>query len=482
MIARWREIPVTYKVPFIVALLMVAISAVLSERVLDRLSRTQESHIQGLASTYLDGLSSTVLPAVLRQDVWETFDALDRSADAYEALRPIDAVVTGTDGNVLASSDPAMIPSFQPPPEGFLDRYVGTGIQIEKSQEVGYARRDLVYQGLPVGAIHVSFDVSHLFEERREILMTLLLTNGVLALLFGVAGFLIVRQMIGPMRILEDHMRAAASGIAKPISEGLAGRTPSEARRLFEGYNALVEAERERKNLAMRLVEEEKVAGLGRLASGMAHEINNPLGGLLNAVDTLKTHGESEKVRRTSISLIERGLQGIQAVVEAMLSTYRPERQGRSLSRIDFDDIALLVAPELRRRQQRIEWSFNWAGHPELDIPSGPVRQALLNLVLNAIAASPERSEVQINIGVDTRRIHIEVIDAGEGIPADMAVILTDRNPDPILQSGRGLGLWMVRRMVDEVEGSVSISFSQEGHTTVSLELPFGREEKADAA
>jgi two-component system OmpR family sensor kinase len=77
---RLRSIPVSYRVPVIVALLMVIISAAISERVLDRLSRTQKSYLDGLAETYLDGLSSAVVPAVLRKDVWEVYDALDRSS------------------------------------------------------------------------------------------------------------------------------------------------------------------------------------------------------------------------------------------------------------------------------------------------------------------------------------------------------------------------------------------------------------------
>jgi len=64
----------------------------------------------------------------------------------------------------------------------------------------------------------------------------------------------------------------------------------------------------------------------------MAHEINNPLGGLFNAIDTLKKHGDAPGVRSTSISLIERGLGGIRDVVEQRLPHTAPsERNGRAV-------------------------------------------------------------------------------------------------------------------------------------------------------
>ncbi|PDQ21796.1 two-component sensor histidine kinase [Mesorhizobium sanjuanii] len=483
LLRRFRLIPVTYRVPAIVALLMVVISAVISEHVLDRLSRTQEGFLNGLAETYLDGLSSAVIPSVLRGDVWEVFDALDRSKSSYAALSPIETVVTGSDGRILAATDPTRMATFSQLPDSYLSRYGPGVVTIDESALTGFAKRDLIYQGQPVGTIHATFDVSRLFAERREILFTLLVTNGVLAVLFSLGGFLIVRQMIAPMRVLENHMRSAAHGAAEPISPVEIPAGDSEVAGLFRGYNTLVHAERERANFAMQLAEEEKLSSLGRLASGMAHEINNPLGGLFNALDTLKTHGETPGVRDTSISLIERGLAGIRDVVEAALATYRPERSQRLLTAEDFDDVRLLLKPELRRRRQRLDWDMAWNGAGEIPIKGGPVRQAVLNLLLNASTVTPEGGVVSLKAGSSDDRLRIEIGDQGPGMSPDIAAILTHEDPGPAVRAGRGLGLWMVRRVVDDLGGSANITAKQNGGTAITLEIPFGGETaKANAA
>jgi len=482
-IQRFRSIPVSYRVPLLVAILMIIISAVISERVLDRLSRTQESFLNGLAETYLDGLSSALVPAVMREDVWEVFDVLDRSSSSNLALAPVETVVTGADGRVLAASDPNRIATFSALPASYTSRYRTGTVTIDSATLTGLAHRNLVYQGQPVGAIHATFDVSHLFAERREVLVTLLATNGVLAILFALAGFALVKRMIGPMRVLEEHMGSAAKGAAEPIATSDIPSADPEVANLFRGYNALVRAERERASFAMQLAEEEKLASLGRLASGMAHEINNPLGGLFNALDTLKKHGGTPGVRETSISLIERGLAGIRDVVQAALATYRPTKTNHPLTLQDFEDVHILFKPELMRRGQKIHWDVSLDGAGALPVRGGPVRQAVLNLLLNASAVTPERGTVTLHARTNGNSLRVEIGDAGPGMPTEIACILTDADPTPAVRAGRGLGLWMVRKVIDELHGSASIVAKEQEGTAITLTIPFDRENsQVDAA
>jgi signal transduction histidine kinase len=289
--------------------------------------------------------------------------------------------------------------------------------------------------------------------------------------------------MIKPMRTLERHMRNAETGSPEPIPVEDMPRGDGEVASLFHGYNTLVRSERERANLAVLLAEEEKLSSLGRLASGMAHEINNPLGGLFNTLDTLKRHGQRQDVRAASIRLIERGLAGIRDVVEAALATYRPERSKTPLKEEDLDDLRLLVRSELHRKRLRLNWDVDWKGPETAAVPAGPVRQAVLNLLLNAIAATPEGGSIAVTVRMDPHLVSIAVADEGSGLPPEYAGILSKREPGPGTPVGRGLGLWMVRRVCDEMGGSVSVEQAAPRGTLVRLLLPAERKgEQAHAA
>jgi signal transduction histidine kinase len=455
----------------VVAAFMVAVSVIMTQAVLARLGHTQERHLAALSGLYLEGLASAVIPYVLREDVWEIFDAIERSSNAAHAFgRPIVVVVDG-DGRTLASTDPPTHPigRVEPTLAGWFEG--GSTLSVDRVAGRAHGRRPLLHQDRPIGTIYADYDVRYLFDERAEVLGTLVATNAAITLLMAAVGYWLVRRMLRPLDLLARHIDRGVGGRVEPIPPGLAGSPAGEFYRLFTRFNAMAGAVNDREELAKRLAREERLGSLGRLASGMAHEINNPLGGLFNAIDTLKRHGANPAVRGPALDLVERGLRGIHDVVRATLASYRVDHEPRGLTPADVDDLRLLVGPEAARKAVQLLWTNGVTD--DLPIPASPVRQILLNLVLNAVRATPVAGQVAVTLAADADSLVIEVDDQGPGLPKEAAVILAGpRQPAPLADAGGGLGVWITRRMVVELGGGITLGESRLGGTAIILRLP----------
>lgn len=463
--------PLSIRVPVVVALLMMGVSALIGNRVLAGLEETQERHLQQLASAYLDGLSASLIPPVLRDDVWEVFDTLDRAKQRYRALNVKWATVTNGAGGAIASSDPVQFPSLQKLPNDIAANFSsGSEVTLSEERERAYLSRALLYQEREIGRIYAEADIGALLHERAGVLRTLLLTNGVLTLFLALAGYLAVRRMLKPVSLLSSHLDQAAQGDIGPIPAPVIARQGREYQRLFNRYNGLVRAVSEREALAADLAEEDRLASLGRLASGMAHEINNPLGGMFNALDALRRHGERESVRQTSVSLLERGLSGIRDLVRSTLATYRGARGSRDLVRADLDDLRLLLGPELKRRSLTLDWDNRF--DEALQFSAGPIRDIALNLLLNACEASPEGTTVTFRAEVLGTCLVLHVGDEGPGLPPDIRDYLLQARADATPVNRRaGLGLWIVKRLSAEIGAELILPGTERG-TEMRVVIP----------
>jgi signal transduction histidine kinase len=465
-----RRVPITVKVPVVVAFLMVAIGVVASERVLGRLVAQQERHLGDLANAYLDGLASPLIEPVLREDPWEIFDILDQAKRVYATVSPIETIVTDAAGVVLASSDPrhaaigSGLPSDFPAERGRVSQ-----ILLDEARSRAFIDRPLVVEGRRIGTLHAQFNISPLLAERREVLWTLIATNAVLTLLFALLGYFAVRRMVTPMKVLAEHLESARDGAVEQIPDSSIPSGETETGRLFRSFNRMARAVGEREALVTRLADEERLSGLGRLASGVAHEINNPLGGLFNALDILKTHGDKPHARRGAIDLLDRGLRGIRDVVRSVLAVYRPDREPRDLLAADIEDLALLIAPEIRRKGIDLAWRSDLP--KDVAVPAFPVRQMVLNLLINACRAVGYGGSVILTANVEGDRLQIEVDDSGPGMPANVVAFLEEKGaPGPIV--GVGLGLWVARRMATELGGRIGAGTSPLGGARVRLTVP----------
>jgi two-component system, OmpR family, sensor kinase len=454
-VANW---PLAWKVPLLAAGLLIGVAFFISQIVLNRLESDQENNLRHLTSAYLDGLSTAVLRSTIHADVWETFDALDRARDRYAGLKVRFAIVALPDGRVLAASDPLKFPEQSPLPGAVERRFPPEdGLIIDTASGRAWLARSLREEGYSVGRILAEIDISELLGVRRQVLFTLVGVNVCLALGFAMIGSFALRRMLKPLSVLSGYVERVRAGRADPIPESKRRHISREFDLLFDRFNAMARALNEREELASHLADQEKYAVLGKLASGMAHEVNNPLGGLFNAVDTLRRHGNDGEVREATLNLLERGLTHIRNVVRSSLVTYRRGAADNFLRPLDVDDLRLLIEPEASRKRLQISWVNDLHGVSAVTVES--VRQVTLNLLINACAATPVGGIVYLRAQATDSELTIDVGDQGPGLSDEIASYLVG-DSDEAPRAGHGLGLWIVRRLVADEEGQ--IRFCQE--------------------
>jgi signal transduction histidine kinase len=475
-----RRIPLTVQVPIIVAALTILVAAIVSQIVLQRLAKEQSTSLASLSSAFMDGLTTAVTPGLLTRDAWETFDALDRAREQYDAVHAVFNVVLFPNGEVLAASDPSRFPIGSHLPTGIEERALSNaGLVIDESQGRAWLSRHVVQEGFKVGTVLSEMDISGLLEVRREILLTLLLLNGGLTLLFSAAGYFLVRRMVAPLSVIRERLGQAAEGRLEPIEPQAIDTANREHAGLYRQFNAMVQAQTEREAMAAELANQEQLAMLGRLASSMAHEVNNPLGGLMNAVDTLDMHGEDPSARSRTIDLLRRGLRGIQQVVRAALVTYKSEHHARHLTNADLQDLKFLIQHETGEKNLKLDWTNDL---PDLlPVDASVVRQIVLNLLLNACQISAMADTITVRAQVIADDVKISVGDNGTGLPSTAIEAIaagTSGNVVPQVPGlTRGLGLWTAARLAAGLGGRLTGHSLPTGGALMELVIPLKAKE-----
>jgi len=365
-------------------------------------------------------------------------------------------------------------------PDNLQKRFAdGDGLNIDG--DTAWLSRTLrTEEDTVVGRLLAEVDVAASLRVRREILLTLVLVNGCLTLAFALGGYFVLKRMLQPLGVLTRYVEQIREGRVEPIPAGYHLRVASEFGQLFDRFNAMARAFSERQILAAHLAEQEKCAMLGRLASGMAHEVNNPLAGMLNAIHTIQAYGHDPAVLQVSLDFLKRGLAGIRNVVRATLVTYKGSSETGVLTGIDLDDLRFLVQHESEARHLHLEWDNRIVEPLSIDGPA--VRQITLNLLLNACAASPDGGFVTVTMSPDAGELRIAVADQGRGLPKDMALLLHQDAPAPAPgPESRGLGLWTTGDLVRRLGGRVKIEYPAAG-TRVLVTLPVALREGLDVA
>ncbi len=464
MMPSLQHISLAIRVPLLAAGLMVLLAVVAAELVLNTLDDLQDARIREIAKMHVEALSVALGPHVLRDDVWEVYDTLTRASLGTQGQRLVFTAVGNENGRVLAASDPVRAP---------VDSMIGELARGARSpQELSATGSStsilltapLMYQGRNVGQVLTELDISDLISERMRIGRLLVLANGVATLGLALIGYWMMRRMLMPITRLARRMHETA-GAPQPLPVSDLPNGNSELSRLINTYNEMAVAVQAKAETERRLAERERFVSLGRLSSSLAHEVNNPLGGMLNITDTLHKFADQPAVVRQSAELLSRGLAHLRDIVRATLDQNRLDRAGAALSLQDFDDLKLLISPEINLKHQYLDWQVSVEGSLMSGFSSGPMRQIILNLLLNASAAAG-----QIALKMEQQGPHLElsVVDNGPGLSDEARFRLMSAAP---IAPGGGQGLRLVRDLVAELSGVIRTKKTA-GRTRISVTLP----------
>lgn len=199
----------------------------------------------------------------------------------------------------------------------------------------------------------------------------------------------------------------------------------------------------------------ERLAAAGALTAGLAHEVRSPMNAIGLAAQRLERKLPEDDERRKMAGRIGNEVQRLDGVLRAFLELASPVRSSREV--IDLGNLARevleLLETEAEEKNVRIA-GVQGSGTAEID--SEAMRRALINLVRNSIQATPPDGQVTVAIREEAGVVEIRITDEGPGVDPALAGQVFD----PFVtgrDSGTGLGLALVRRVVEEHEGSVSL-------------------------
>ena len=338
------------------------------------------------------------------------------------------------------------------------------------------------------GLLQIRFSLAGLQERvkaAQHLVLVYVVIYGVVLAAFGV--YLLNRNVVKPVRQLHQATTAVAGGTLASVA---VPSGPGEIHELADSFNLMVEAlaasraeteehiaSLEKTNSALAqarddLVRSEKLATVGHLAAGMAHEIGNPLGAVVGYLNILKDDlsGESRDLVERSLAETER----IDRLVRELLEYSAPiDRQAES-----FCPVTLLRETiDMLRHQGQLDGievnDLCTADGAQIDMDRGRLMQVWINLLLNARDAMLERSVLEISSRREGDTIKVSVCDEGQGIEPDamkriFEPFFTTKAPG----SGYGLGLAVCQRIIDESGGTITVRSNPGKGTCFTVSLP----------
>ncbi len=481
-----KDISLNFKIPLRVAALVIATAGVLAPVLVYRSINDLRDNMIANADSIARVIADTLVEPILHDEVWRAFEIINTPfnipQDQNEAQGAEYILVLDASNKVFVSSRPERFPMLsnpldvkpdfaqllsQPP---VLNNLTPAIVEAGQSNSF-YLARTIQSDGVLLGTLIISYSRKP-FEQRFYTLTqaAILITLLVLIVLLPI-GVYWGRRMAAPLLQLSHTMSSITHELPDPEQIRLE-ESRDEVGQLAKSFKTMLGELKEKEQLQQQIITSDRLAALGRLAAGVAHEINNPLGGMLNAVSTFKRHGEQDPITLKTLSILERGLLQIKETVAALL--VEAKAQTRLFDLNDVADICTLVQPDTEKKH--IEFTREIDITEAQPISSTLVRQVIINLLLNAFNATQQHGHVHLHIYHDSQHLFIDVINDGSHIPQDKVSYLFEPFTS-LNDSGNGLGLWVIYQVVQQLGGLITVQ-SEHDKTQFTVQLPLEKQDE----
>ena len=324
------------------------------------------------------------------------------------------------------------------------------------------------YLPLELGRIYCLLRPMDAVAEAKWTLTWYMLSIAVLVIgLVALISHLIGKNLTNPIKVLVDSTARVATGA---LDEQCEIKTHDEIGDLAAAFNQMT---RDLKQSRDQLIQAERLATAGKMSASFAHEIRNPLSSMRMLAQMLMQKPEmSQEQHQQSLRYILEEIERIDTIVKGLMDFARPAALALTQQPLTPVLQAVLALMAANLEHHKIQLVLNLLPEtPKIPFDSDKLKQAFMNVVLNAMEAMPQGGLLKVSTIMDEDRVGIKVVDNGVGISAeDLAHLF-----EPFFTKktrGTGLGLANVKRILEEHGGNVEIESTLGAGTTVLMWLP----------
>ena len=465
-----------------IAILIVVVTFILihfQSQVLFEKTKNQELMLNQLVYQHLELAMLSGKP----EKIQETLTNLGGFKEIY------DAEIFDETGRIVFSSKPERIGKFMDPEhlevfehkamlthidrmDGIPTFHVVTPVRNKPECQVCHGKEKEF-----MGALDMDMALTGMHQELIKN-RTLMLCFAVVTILLvsSVLTFYTIKWIARPLSHLVKTMRSVERG---DTSARASLKSEDEVGRLGQSFNAMIASLEEAKKQLQEYHEAQieradRLASLGELASGIAHEIKNPLAGISAAIQVLSCSFPASDPRREVINEILKQVERLNKTVRDFLSFARPVEPQRL--RHDLNEVVKKALFLIRKQaeNQKVEIKEEYSSQlPAVLIDAEQIQQVLLNILLNAVQAVPQGGQITVvtSGSEKSRFINVKVRDTGKGIPPENLKKIFE----PFFTTkhqGTGLGLSICRRIVEKHGGKILVESEVGKGTTFTVTLP----------